>query len=154
MSLTFVIPGAATIELTDLVFDLNGTLTNRGALIEGVEPRLKRLSSDCTIHIVSADTFGTLDELAGSLGVQARCVRNGDEKLDFVNNLGPRNCAVIGNGLNDCQALQVAALGVVILGPEGASGQSVHVADLLCANALDALDLLLEPQTLTATLRP
>lgn len=45
MSLVFEIPGARRIELTDLVVDVNGTLTNRGELLDGVRPRLRHLSA-------------------------------------------------------------------------------------------------------------
>jgi soluble P-type ATPase len=77
MSLVFDIPGARMIELTDLMVDVNGTLTNRGELIDGVRPRLQKLAAQCAIHLVSADTFGTLDGLAASLGVGATRVSNG-----------------------------------------------------------------------------
>ena len=52
MSLVFEIPGAERIELTDLMIDVNGTLTNRGELIDGVHPRLQKLTSQCSIHLV------------------------------------------------------------------------------------------------------
>lgn len=154
MSLTFTFLGASTIELTDLVVDVNGTLTNRGELIDGVASRIEKLRSQCAIHLVSADTFGTLQALADSLQVEATKVQTGHQKLDFVNQRGPNKCGVIGNGLNDAQALRAAALGVVILGPEGASPRSLQAADLLCAHITDALDLLLDPQAMSATLRP
>lgn len=154
MSLRFEIPGVPTIELSDLVIDVNGTLTNRGELIDGVRPRLQQLTSQCSIHLVSADTFGTLDDLAGRLGVSATRVSDGREKLDFVNARGATNCGVIGNGLNDALALRAAALGVVVLGPEGASPHSLQAADLLCGSVTDALDLLADPRALAASIRP
>lgn len=154
MSLVFDIPGARRIELTDLMVDVNGTLTDRGEVIDGVHPRLQRLTSDCSIHLVSADTFGTLDELAASLGVSATRISNGHDKLDFVNRRGVATCGVIGNGLNDAMALQAAALAIVVLGPEGAHPRSVQAADLLCATIIDALDLLADPRALSATIRP
>jgi soluble P-type ATPase len=154
MSLSFEIPGDRTIELTDLVLDVNGTLTNRGALIDGVRPRLLRLRSRCSIHLVSADTFGTLEDLASLLEVSATRVASGVEKLDFVNRRGADHCGVIGNGVNDAMALQAAALGVVVLGPEGMSPQALQEADVLCASITDALDLLDDPRALAATIRP
>jgi soluble P-type ATPase len=154
VSLTFVIPGAQRIELTDLVLDVNGTLTNRGALVEGVRPRLLCLSARCSIHLVSADTFGTLDDLAESLKVHAMRVSDGQEKLDFVNRCGAANCGVVGNGRNDALALKAAALSVVVLGTEGASPRALQAADLLCASITDALDLLNDPRALAATIRP
>jgi soluble P-type ATPase len=154
MSLVFEIPGVKRIELTDLMIDVNGTLTNRGDLIDGVHPRLQKLTSQCSVHLVSADTFGTLDELAARLGVSATRVSDGHEKLSFVNARGAANCGVIGNGLNDALALRVAALGVVVLGPEGASPRSLQAADLLCGSITDALDMLADPRALSASIRP
>jgi len=154
MSLMFEIPGARTIELSDLMVDVNGTLTNRGEVIDGVQPRIEKLRSQCSIHLVSADTFGTLDELATALGVSATRVSDGHEKRTFVNRCGASTCGVIGNGLNDALALRVAALGVVVLGPEGASPRSLEAADLVCASIIDALDLLADPRALSATIRP
>ncbi|HLI58958.1 MAG TPA: hypothetical protein VKV21_04760 [Solirubrobacteraceae bacterium] len=154
VSLSFDVPGASRIELTDLVIDVNGTLTNRGELIAGVEPRLRRLGALCAIHLVSADTFGTLDRLASALHVTASRVSTGEEKRAYVARCGAAGCGVIGNGLNDAAALGAAALGVVVLGPEGASPRSLLAADLLCGSITDAFDLLLDPRALAATLRP
>jgi soluble P-type ATPase len=154
MGLSFEIPGDRTIELTDLVLDVNGTLTNRGDLIDGVHSRLMRLGSRCSIHLVSADTFGTLAGLASSLEVAATRVTSGHEKLEFVNRCGADHCGVIGNGVNDAMALRVAALGVVVLGPEGISPQALQAADVLCGSITDALDLLDDPRALAATIRP
>jgi len=154
MSLTFEIPGDRTIELTDLLLDVNGTLTNRGDLIAGVRPRLLQLSSRCTIHLVSADTFDTLEDLARSLEVSATRVSSGHEKVDFVNRCGADHCGVVGNGDNDAMALRVAALSLVVLGPEGLSPRALQAADVVCGSITDALDLLDDPRALAATLRP
>lgn len=154
MSLTIELPAADTIELTDLVLDVNGTLTDRGDLIDGVRPRLRRLSADCAIHLVSADTFGTLTSLAESLAVPAVRVATGEHKLDVVDELGRDRCGVIGNGANDALALEAAVLGIAVIGPEGASADALRAADLVCPSIAHALDLLLQPRTLAATLRP
>ena len=61
---------------------------------------------------------------------------------------------VIGNGANDALVLEAAALGIVVLGPEGASSRALRAADIVCSAVTDALDLLLDPTALAATLRP
>ena len=43
MTLSVPIPGRAELGLDHLLLDVNGTLTNRGVLIDGVEDRLERL---------------------------------------------------------------------------------------------------------------
>ena len=44
--------------------------------------------------------------------------------------------------------------GSPVIGPEGASAAALQAADVVCFSAADALDLLLEPTALSATLRP
>jgi hypothetical protein len=83
------IPGRQPFELDFLLLDGNGTLSDRGALIEGV----------------------------------------------------------------DVLMIREAALGIAVIGPEGASGATVAAADLVCRSILEAFDLLAEPRALAATLR-
>jgi soluble P-type ATPase len=154
VSLTIVIPGRAELRLGHLMLDVNGTLTNRGTLLEGLEERIGRLRDSLDIVLVSADTFGTLESTAAFLHVNAVKARSGRDKLDRLEDLGPERSAVIGNGANDELVLQAAALSVAVIGPEGASGAALRAADVVCTSAADALDLLLEPQALAATLRP
>jgi P-type E1-E2 ATPase len=148
------IPGVGALALDSLVFDLNGTLTNRGQLIQGVPDRLRALRERLRIVIASADTFGSLDRLAAEHGLEARKVDSGADKRELVRQLGADTCAVVGNGVNDVPALEVAALGIAIVGPEGAASQAVQAANIVCTSIVDALDLLLEPRTIVATLRP
>ena len=154
MTLSVPIPGRAGLRLDHLVLDVNGTLTNRGVLIDGVSERLGRLRDALEIRLVSADTFGTLGSIAERLGVAAVSAVSGEDKLGVLDGLGRDRCAVIGNGANDVLVLEAAALGLAVLGPEGASAAALRSADVVCASAADALDLLLDPQALSATLRP
>ena len=59
----------------------------------------------------------------------------------------------IGNGRNDMGMLVDASLGIVVLGPEGTSSEALRAADVVALNVLDALDLLVYPDRLKATLR-
>jgi soluble P-type ATPase len=49
--------------------------------------------------------------------------------------------------------LEEAALGIAVLGPEGLAVPALLAADVLVASIEDALDLLLNPRRLIATLR-
>jgi len=49
--------------------------------------------------------------------------------------------------------LQAAGLSIAILGPEGLAFDALKNADVVVASILDALDLLLRPDRLRATLR-
>jgi soluble P-type ATPase len=153
MALTIEIPGRPLLELEHLLLDLNGTLTDRGALIDGVAGRLSRIERQLNLHALSADTFGTLDELASDLHISAHRISSGAEKRAFLESLGPQHCAAIGNGTNDVSMLSAAALSIAVIGPEGASVAALTAADVVCRSILEALDLLLDERAIVATLR-
>jgi soluble P-type ATPase len=71
VTLSVSIPGFANLRLEHLLLDVNGTLTNRGALMDDVAGRLDRLRDELHIHLASANTFGTLASIAESLRVTA-----------------------------------------------------------------------------------
>lgn len=148
------IPGRPTIELAHLVLDVNGTLTYRGELIDGVEATILKLKETLDVHLVSADTFGSLDRIAAELGVEEKLIAECAQKADFVRELGSRGCAAIGNGANDAAMLREATIGIAVIGREGAATVTVAAADIICQSIGDALDLLVDDQALIATLRP
>lgn len=148
------VAGRPRLELAHLVLDVNGTVTNRGELIDDVEAKLRSLRATLNVHLVSADTFGSLARVASTLGVDSKLIADGAEKAVFVHDLGSRHCAAIGNGANDSQMLRAAALGIAVIGPEGAAASTVAAADVVCLSIGDALGLLLDDQVLAATLRP
>jgi soluble P-type ATPase len=59
----------------------------------------------------------------------------------------------IGNGRNDRKMLDVAALGIAVCGAEGAAAETLQAGDIVVGRIVDALDLLLHPKRLMATLR-
>ena len=136
------------------MLDLNGTLTNRGTLIEGVAERLARLDARLEVHVLSADTFGTLASVTADLGARVHAVANGEEKAQYLAELGAGRCAAIGNGSNDAAMLEAAVLGIAVVGPEGAAASAIGSAEVVCTSITDALDLLLDERALVATLRP
>lgn len=154
MSISIDIPVRGTLALHHLLLDVNGTLSERGALLPGVAERIEALRESLEIRILSADTFGTLEAVASALGVRAQRAGSGDEKAHVVAELGPDGCVAIGNGANDAAMLELAALGIAVVGPEGAAGLAVRAADVVCVSILDALGLLLDERALVATLRP
>jgi soluble P-type ATPase len=150
---TYEVPGGATIEIEHVVLDLNGTLSDRGELIDGVGERLMRLAADVDLHLLTADTRGVAERLVVGLPVALRTVSEGNEKAEFVRRLGPRHTAAIGNGRNDEAMLRLAALALAVIGSEGAATSTVLAADIVCRSVLEALDLLRDASSLGATLR-
>lgn len=154
--LTIEIPGFGTLKLDHLVLDYNGTLARDGRLDPDAARLLPKLARDFRLHVVTADTFGTVAAELSGLPVELRILRSGDhtaEKAAFVHELGAQNCVAVGNGNNDRAMLESAALGIVILGEEGAATATVLASDLLLPSIARALELLLYPKRLIATLR-
>ncbi len=153
MSIKIDIPQRAPIELQHAVFDINGTLAVDGAAITGVADRLKTLSAQIAVHLITSDTYGNLQEVEQSLGFPIQLIHRGEEKMRYVQQLGPANVIAFGNGINDSSVLRLAAIGVAVLTPEGLAVKTWQNADVLVYGPINALDLLLKPKRLVATLR-
>ncbi len=150
------VPDFGSLALEHLVLDFNGTLAEDGALLPGVREALGALSQRLQLHVVTGDTFGRArQELAGIACelVILDAAGQAEAKARIVERLGPRRTACIGNGRNDRLMLGSAALGVAVLQKEGASAECLAAADVVCRTIVEALDLLVEPLRLTATLR-
>lgn len=150
------IPGYKTQQLHHLVLDYNGTLACDGQPLAGVKERLNRLAELMQLHILTADTFGTVQTAMADvaceisiLPVEAQDVG----KRRYVERLGTTATVAIGNGRNDQLMLQAATLGLAVIQEEAAAVQTVLAADVVAPNILAALDLLLQPKRLVATLR-
>jgi soluble P-type ATPase len=154
--LTVEIPGYGRLALEHLALDLNGTLAVDGEVLPGVPERLAGLSPHLQIHLLTADTRGRGGDTAAALDINLHRLALGDEaaqKRAFVESLGTEKVAAVGNGANDAEMLAVAALGIAVLGPEGLARAAWQNADLIAPDVNAAMDLLLHPQRLIATLR-
>lgn len=153
MTVTIALPGSAQVRLEHLLLDVNGTLTRDGRLLDGVAEAVGSLTDALSVRLLSADTFGTANAVAEELGATVEIVQHGEEKRAAVERLGRERCAAIGNGRNDVAMLGDAALGIAVIGPEGACADALAAADMVCYSVLDALALLTEPNRVMATLR-
>jgi P-type E1-E2 ATPase len=147
------IPGRGALALRHLLLDLNGTIARDGRLLPAVRRRLPALARLLEVRVLTADTFGTAARALAGLPVRLEPVATGREKERIVRALGSAGVAAVGNGANDAAMLRRAALGIAVVGPEGAAGGAVLAADVVVTGVLDALDLLLRPRRLVATLR-
>jgi P-type E1-E2 ATPase len=153
--LTVDIPGRGRLEIAHLVLDLNGTLAVDGAVAQAAVERIQTLSRMVQVRVITADTFGTAGKLHG-LGMQIQLLPPGDQveaKAALVRTLGASQTIAIGNGSNDEGMVREAVVGIAIVGREGASARTVLAADIVVTDIKDALDLLLTPARLIATLR-
>ena len=150
------IPGRGVIEIEHLLLDQNGTISLDGDLIEGVSQRIEKLRGQLEITLLTADTQGTAEQIASELEIKLHKITptgQPEQKLAYAEKLGAGKVAAVGNRANDGLMLKAAALGVCILGPEGASPETLSAADMVVPDILAALDLLLMPKRLIATLR-
>ena len=151
-----VIPGRGNFYLEHLVLDLNGTIALDGRVIEGVGERLQNLGRTLNIYLVTADTLGNAEKTGNILKIKLHKIGKDNEdvkKLDLIQQLGAGKTVCIGNGLNDVLMLKNSTIGICVVGGEGAAFEAVAASDLVVNNINDALDLLLNPSRIIATLR-
>ncbi|SDB32335.1 Soluble P-type ATPase [Desulfonatronum thiosulfatophilum] len=154
--LSIDIPGWKTLHLDHLFLDYNGTLALDGKVLPGVRERLQELAVSLEIHVLTADTFGSVREELGETPCDLLIIPDMDQakaKADYLESFKPSGSVAVGNGRNDALMLQKAALGIALLQDEGSATQTLNAADVVCRSILDALDLLRKPLRLTATLR-
>ncbi|MGB9802369.1 HAD family hydrolase [Desulfofundulus sp.] len=154
--LTVDIPEWGVLKLQHLVLDFNGTMARDGTLLPGVEERLNALAENLVIHVLTADTFGTGEKACRNIKGSVHVMKPGEggiQKLKYIEELGVEHTVAVGNGTNDSLMLKKAALGIVVLGPEGTSIQALLAADVVVTDICQGLDLLLNPKRLIATLR-
>ena len=150
------IPGRGTYRLQHLVLDVNGTISVEGQLVEGVAQRVAELRRSIEVHMLTADTRGRQQAIDAQLGMQAARITPQDEatqKASFVRELGGKAVCAVGNGANDALMLREAKLAIAVLGAEGLAVETLNAADVVVPHVNAALDLLLNPLRLVATLR-
>lgn len=149
------IPGREEMTLRHLILDYNGTIAEDGEIIEGIRPRLAELSKDLAVYVITADTHGTAAKKCEGLPLQVLTFPTtevGAIKAEEVRRLGG-GVAVIGNGFNDILMSDAADLSVCVIGKEGCCAALLAHTDVAVTSVEDALDLLLKPSRLCATLR-
>ena len=150
------IPGNKILQLEHLVLDYNGTIAFDGALIDGVKECLAELSQMLTVHVITADTFGSVKKALEDIDCKLAVIpldRQDAAKLEYVKNLGCEQTVSMGNGVNDRLMLKASALGVAVIQREGAAFETLASANVVCTDIQSALSLLSNPLRLVATLR-
>lgn len=155
--LNIPIPGRnLTLELENVLLDLNGTLTTDGKLLAGVKPRVELLKKELNIYLLTSDTLGSGAQIAKELDIpfiKVDSVLGGPDKQDFLNSINADKTAAIGNGYNDALMLRDAALSIVVIGNEGCCVQALLKADIVVTDIVEALEMLVNPLRIIATLR-
>ncbi|BDY11719.1 HAD family hydrolase [Hydrogenimonas cancrithermarum] len=150
------IPSFGTLDIHHIVCDYNGTIARDGELLPEVKPLFESLCESFAIHVVTADTFGSVAEQLEEYDVTIKILSSHDhasEKRSYIESLGAETCVAVGNGNNDMQMLESAALGIALIGFEGCSTQALLKSDIVCTGIEDALELFIHSKRLVATLR-
>jgi len=153
---TIEIPNYKTISIQHIVCDYNGTIAKDGAVLSEIKERFATLSDRYRLHVITADTFGSVIAQLDGYGAEIKILSSSDhtqEKADYITELGAHHTIAIGNGNNDASMLKTATIGIALLGDEGCSTQTMLDSDIVCKDIADALDLIIEPKRLIATLR-
>jgi soluble P-type ATPase len=154
--LTIEVPAFGEIKLQHLVCDFSGTLSVDGKLIDGVEERLNSLAKDLQIHVLTADTHGGAEEALKGIDCKFQLLDlkyQDFKKEKYVISLGAQHTVAIGNGNNDRMMLKTSRVGIAVCLAEGLAAEAARSADIIAPSIANALDLLLRPKRLIATLR-
>ena len=149
------IPGREELTLSHLILDYNGTIAEDGEIIESIRPRLAELAKSLKIYVITADTHGTAAKKCEGLPLQVLTfptTQVGDIKAGEAKKLDG-GVITIGNGFNDIQMSDAADLSICVIGREGCCGALLAHCDIVVTSIEDALDLLLIPGRIRATLR-
>lgn len=150
------ITGFGLLELEHFVADFSGTISEDGKVLPGVIEKLNELSEQLNIHVLTSDTFGRAQQEL--IGVNCTLhILEGEghtvQKEKYVSALGENRVAALGNGNNDAGMLRAARLGIIVCLKEGCSVDALKSSTIFVKSPIDAIDLLLNPKRLIATLR-
>ena len=85
------IPGYKIINAKHLVLDYNGTIAIDGLVMKDVPEILVKLSAHLNVHVLTADTFGTVQKELKELPITIKILepaKQDKQKLNYVKNLG------------------------------------------------------------------
>lgn len=158
MAIDIKVPWGEKYIIKNVVFDLNGTLANNGEIAGTTEELLKELAKHARIYIITADTHNTAESLKKKIGEFTEIIvlqsdEHDLEKARFVHTLGFRETVTLGNGGNDLKMVQEGILSFGIMAGEGIYAPLLSKVDIVVHNIDHAIDMLINPMKIVATLR-
>jgi soluble P-type ATPase len=148
-------PGEEPLEIEFILLDFEGTLVQDRRVHPKAKDKINLLSKRTKIYVLTKGEEERIGEILKKLEVEMIYLKEGEaseRKLDLLRQLGAKRSVAIGNGVDDAPMMEEAALGICILGKEGASAEVLKKADVIMTNIIDALDFLLKPLRQKATL--
>ena len=150
------LPGKGQITLEHVVFDVNGTLAVDGILLPGISELLLDLMKHLKVHLLTADTHGKqtiIDQQLNLIATRIRAGSEGEQKADYIHQLGAKKTVAVGQGANDALMLEAARIGICVISTEGTALEAMLKADLVLPDILSAFEILQNPMRLKASLR-
>ncbi len=148
------IPQVGLLELDTIVFDLNGTLTVRGELIEGVKERIEKLKlMGFQLFLFSGDQRDTAEKMSLELGLKFKKATSAQQKEELMNSISSTTSVAIGNARIDIGMFKKSKLAICTLQGEGIHTEIIKYADIITTDINDALDLFIYEDSLKATMR-
>lgn len=151
------IPGYKDLKIKNVVFDFNGTIAEDGAIKEETKDNIIKLSKlGLKLYVATADTHGSARSQCEGLPIDIKIFQQDDatlSKKNIIEELNKEVTVAIGNGRNDSDMLKESILSMAIIGKEGAFCGSIMEADIVVQDINHAIELLLYPKRLIATLR-
>lgn len=150
------IPNFKNLDIQNVLFDYNGTLAVDGKVPKEIHLLLQDVCKKYKVYVITADTFGSVKEALKSFDLEVVILSSQNhtkEKEDYLKSLGDNKTIALGNGNNDALMLQTAVVSMAILGEEGCAKEALLSSDIVCKNITNAMQLLLHPKRMIATLR-
>ncbi len=150
------IPNFKTLNIQHIVCDYNGTIAKDGMVLPEIKGLFEKLSKVYTLHVITADTFGSVHAQLEGYDVNIKVLSTDDHKAEkeaYIGQLGKDACVALGNGNNDASMLSSASVGIAVMGDEGCAKDALMSSDVICKNIGEALSLILNNKRLIATLR-
>lgn len=148
-------PGFEPMEIENILIDFEGTLAQDRRVNPKAKDKINLLSKRTKIYIFTTQDKDTVEKVLKKIRAEIIFLKEGEStqgKLDLLSNLNAKNSVFIGNGEDDKEVMKDVAFGIAVIGKEGASVETIKMADILFFNMIDALDFLLKPLRQKATL--
>jgi len=147
--------GQEPIEIEFILIDFEGTLALDRRVHPKAKDKINLLSKRVKIYILAKGEKEVLEEVFKKVKAEVILLKEGEpsqNKLDLLQNLGPKKTVAIGNGADDVSMIEEAGLGICVISKEGTASEAMKKSDVVVLNILDALDFLLKPLRQRATL--
>jgi P-type E1-E2 ATPase len=154
LNMKYKLQGDKEIEVKTIILDLNGTLSVKGKIVEGVKERFAKLKEmGIDVVFLSGDQRGTAEDLAKDLGIEFTKAKTGKDKEHLFLKHDPNTTAAIGNARIDNGKFKHAIVSVATIQAEGIHVGVLQHVDILVTSVLDALDIFIDPNSLAATMK-